>query len=250
MLKILYAANNYNSSYYTLKRFVETYSKYYSIKTSAYSKSIQDLNVNWTLDALLDFRGKSTGISFKNSNFALYVREISRFAPNLIISDVEPYTSYAALELGIPVWQVSPLLLYYGVKHKTNLYKYYSGTFAKDGNKNQYINYIINNSDKKLILSHLGDLSNSPQLKDKYEWVRPNYEISNIINIDNSIGMADAYFANLQLDLKTNYNEPESIITSYYNKRYGLSGPNRPIFETSINTKVKFLSQYLKDMDI
>lgn len=250
MLKILYAANNSNSSYYTLKRFVETYSKYYTIKTAGYSKSIKDLDVNWTLDALLDFRGKSTSISFKNSNFALYNREIRRFAPDLIISDVEPYTSYIGLELGIPVWQVSPLLLYYGVNHKTNLYKYYSGTFAKDTDKNQYITYIIKNSDKRLILSHLGDLSNSPRLKESYEWVRPNYGVSNIINIDNSIGMADAYFANLQLDLQIDYSDPESIITSYYNKHYGLSGRDRPIFETSIDTNVKFLSQYLKEMDI
>jgi len=249
VLKILYAANDCNSSYYTLKRFIDTYSKYYEIKIAAYSKSIKNLNVNWNLDALLDFRGKSDSILFKNSNYALYIREIKRFAPDLIISDLEIYTSYAALELGLPVWQVSPLLLYYGIKHKSNLYKYYSG-LLKDIDKKQYINYIINNSDKRLILSHLGDLKTNPQLKDGFEWVRPNYNIPTITSTDNTIGMADAYFANLPIDVKINYNDPESIITSYYNQYYGLSGPNCQMFETSINADVKFLSQYLKDVDI
>ena len=87
MLRILYAANNYTSSYYTLKRFIDTYSQYYNIKISAYSKSIRDLNANWNLDSLLDFRNKSHAVSFKNSNYALYVREIRRFEPDLIISD-------------------------------------------------------------------------------------------------------------------------------------------------------------------
>ncbi len=253
MLKILYVANNYTSSYYTLNRFINTYAKYYNIKTAAYSKSTQDLNVNWNLDALLDFRGKSNRVSFKNSNYDLYMREIKRFAPDLIISDLEIYTSYIGLELNIPVWQVSPLLLYYGInntKNKTKLYKYYSGLFSRDINKNQYIKYIINNSNKRLILSHLCDLPNNPQLKEGYEWVRPNYNVSNIINVDNTIGMVDAYYVNLPTELLINYSEPESIISSYYNQYYGLSGPNKPIFETSINTNIKFLSQYLKEADI
>jgi len=253
MLKILYAANNYSSSYYTLQRFMNTYVKYYNIKTAGYSKSIQDLNVNWNLDALLDFRGKSNRVSFNNSNYDLYMREIKRFAPDLIISDLEIYTSHIGLELNIPVWQVSPLLLYYGVNNrinKTNLYKYYSGLFARDINKNQYLTYIINNSDKRLVLSHLCDLPNRPQLKNGYEWVRPNYGVSNVHRIDNTIGMIDAYYVNVPSELLIHYDEPESIISSYYNHHYGLSGPDKPVFETSINADVKFLSQYLKEADI
>ncbi len=250
MLKILYAANNFSSSYHTLKRFQETYSEYYNIKVAAYSKSIQDLNVNWNLDVLLDFRGKTSSISFKNSNYALYIREIKRFAPDLIISDIDVYTSYAALELDIPLWQVSSLLLYYGAKHKSNLYKYYSGILFNNLDNRPYINYVINNSDKRLVLSHLGDLPESPLLKKSYEWVRPNYGISNIINVDNTIGMADAYIANLSPDITPNYNDPESIISSYYNQYCGLSGPDKPAFKTSINTNVKFLSQYLQEVDI
>lgn len=250
MLKILYAGNNYTSSYHTLKRFIDTYSKYYNIKISAYSKSIKDLNVNWNLDALLDFRGKANAISFKNSNYALYIREIQRFAPDLIISDLEIYTSCAALELGIPLWQVSPLLLYYGINHKSNLYKYYSGTFSKNLNIKQYTNYIINNSDKKLILSHLGDLSDGPKLKAGYEWVRPTYELSDKNQTDNAIGLADAYFANIPTILNIDYSDPGSILTAYYNQYYGLSGKKLTIFNTSINSNVKFLSQYLEEMDI
>lgn len=229
---------------------MNTYSQYYSIKLSAYSKSIKDLNVNWTLDALLDFSGKSSNISFKNSNFALYMREIKRFAPDLIISDLEPYTSYAALELGIPVWQVSPLLLYYGINHKTNLYKYHSGVFTKDVDTKQYIKHIISNADKRLILSHLGDIPASPPLKETYEWVRPNYKAVNIEMVSNAVEAADAYFTNTPTITHIDYADPESILTTYYNEQYGLSGLDKPKFETSINADVKFLSQYLKEMDI
>ncbi len=251
MLKILYVANNYKSSYHTLKRFIDTYSKYYNIKTAAYSKSIQDLNVSWNLDALLDFTGRWDGISFRNSNYDLYVREIKKFAPDLIISDVEIYTSYIGIELGIPVWQVSPLLLYHGINvYQKKLYKYYSAVITKNFRVQEYISHILNNSDKRLVLSHLGDYNNKPTLKSGYEWVRPNYELDGTPNMANAIELADAYFANTETNLPIDYTDPESILASYYNKYCGLSGESKPTFETVINNDIKFLSQYLQDFSI
>jgi hypothetical protein len=260
MLKILYAADNRSTSFYTLKRFLDTYKRYYDIKVAAYSKSIGNLNANWNLDALLDFTGKSKGITFKNTNFPLYVREVKRFNPNLIISDVEVYSSYVALELGIPVWQVSPLLLYYGLPDKGSLYKYYSGVFSKDIDRNKYINYIMSNSDKRFILSHIGDLMDRPDIDPAYEWVRPNYQTisneHNLIDITASgMHFADAYFSSKQTIPQVDYNDPESIVTSEYNYKYGLSVRETSSAyvhfpEITINSDVKFLSQHLRALDI
>lgn len=238
-MKILYAADNRASSYYTLKRFVDTYSKFYTIKTAAYLSSIQELNVNWTLNALLDFRGWYYSPSFKNTNYALYFRQIKKFAPDLIISDMEPYTSHIALEQQIPLWQVSPLLIYSATQDKHNLYKYYSGVFDKDPQVKQHFNYILNNSDKRLVLSHIGDLPNAPDLLPGYEWCRPNYVEGNI-SLACGISFADAFYGGEKdlTKLTTDYTDPESIITTQYYKDYNTQ-------QLTINDNVKFLSQHL-----
>ena len=260
MIKILYAADNRKSSYHSLHRFLTIYGKYYDIKIAAYTKSSQSLNANWNLDALLDFRGKYNNISFKNSNFALYIREIKRFKPDVIISDMELYSSYAALELGIKLWQVSPLLLYYGAQKsdQNNIYKYYSGLLAKDYERNEYINYILGNSDRKLVLSHLGDMNDALLLKPTFEWVRPNFQFLDtselIVRMPGSaMYLADAYFSNKVSIVDIDYNDLESIIVSCQNSNCGLSvGENdKPIaFDTAINYNIKFLSQHLETLDI
>ncbi len=244
MLRILYAADNRTSSHYTLRRFLDTYSQFYDIRVAAYTKSIRDLNVNWTLDALLDFRGVWSGISFKNTNYALYIREVKRFAPDLIISDTELYSSYMGLELGIPVWQISPLLLYYGVKHqqKHDIYKYHSGVFASSKRVQQYLTYVVNNSDKRLILSHLGD-AGGLTLREGYEWARPNHPTE---NTGYSMQLADNYYANEPANFAVDYGDLESIITSYYNDYCKLNAP----FKIQINPDVKFLSQHIKMLGI
>jgi hypothetical protein len=258
MLKILYAADNRPSSFYNLKRFLDSYTKYYSIKVAAYSSSIRGINVNWNLDALLDFTGKSKGITFKNTNFALYIREVKRFMPDLIISDLDIYTSYIGLELGVPVWQVSPLLLYYGAPDKASMYKYYSGVLSKDIDRNKYVSYVIGNSDKRLVLSHMGDVPDRPNLSEGYDWVRPNYNIIDsgdklLYTPATSMHLADAYFSQKLTVPTVDYSDPESIVTSQYNCKYGLSvssDKNTTSFTTTINSDVRFLSQYLRELDI
>ena len=249
MLKILYAADNRVSSHHTLKRFLDTYSPYYTIKIAAYSKSIQNLNANWNLDALLDFRSKWYGITFENSNYPLFVRELKRFAPDLVISDLELYSSYAAINLGIPVWQVSPMLLYYAVENRRNrnfLFKFHSGLYQKDIERHQYYLRIINNSQKKLILSHLGDLINPPTLQEGFQWVRPNYQEYQQGYSHCSVRLSDAYYSNQAIDPIINYDDIEDILLAHYNHKYKLNQP----FETTINNDVHFLSSHLKMFDI
>lgn len=240
-MKILYAANNSDCSYYSLKRFLQTYYNYYDIRVAAYTKSIKDLNANWTLDAILDFRGKHENILFDNSNYTLYSRQIKKFAPDLIISDLETYTSHIAVEHSIPLWQVSPSLIYYGTQNKHNIYKYYSAVVDKDHLKRSHLQFAIRNADRRLVISHLCDHPNRPELLAGFEWVRPNYD-----NLETSlacgVSLSDCFY-NGGDSLTTNYTDPESIITSKYAEAYGPATPQ-------IDDQVPFLSQYLKEFDI
>lgn len=261
MLKILYAADNRKSSYNHLKRFVNSYDKEHIIRTAAYSASVGNLNINWNLDALLDFTGKRKGVSFTNSNINIYTNEIREFAPDIVISDLEIYTSFLSIEMGFRVWQVSPLLLYFGTSdnnRKLGIYKYYSGIISKDLHRKKYINFIINNSDKRLVLSHLGDLRNPPALRINYEWARPSYDEkeftdSYITCNGNASLLADYYYNNIKTNLEVDCGDPECIVSGSYNCHYGLSNNSKNgdvAFETTINHSVKFLSQHLNSITI
>jgi hypothetical protein len=175
-VRILYAAGNRPNAFFQMKRFIDT-AKTHTFKLAAYKKSSGNITIDYTLDALLNFSG-STNISF-NGNFSYYCKEIERFAPDLIISDFEIYTSVYAIEHNIPIWQVSPVLLYYAlpndIKYNLNINKYYGYLFNGDHRQKDYINFILNNSNKKLVYSHICDIQDVPQLNNNFEWVRPDF---------------------------------------------------------------------------
>lgn len=175
-MKILYAAGNRANSFFQMKRFLDT-TQNHTFKLAAYKKSSGNISIDYTLDSLLNFSG-TTNIAF-NGNFAYYCKEIERFAPDLIISDFEIYTSVYAIEHNIPIWQVSPVLLYYAlpnyIKYNLDVNKYYGYLFNGDHRQKEYINFILNNSTKKFVYSHLCDISDPPILNESFEWVRPNF---------------------------------------------------------------------------
>lgn len=251
-MRILYAADNRKSSYFNLQRFLLTFNKFHTIKIAAYIKSAIDY-ADWTLDALLNFSNPTSDRITFNSNFNLYHKEIKNFNPDLIITDLEPYTSYAAIELGKPLWQISPLLLKYAIieKSKGNAYKYYSALADKDTERHNYFNQILQYSTNKFLLSHLGDLTNAPAIKSGFTWVRPKYEYPHYICYDGStIPLCDAYYAGQSTKI-TNQDttDQEALISAYLNVKYGLSTMNESLtreFEININPKVKFVSEYLK----
>src|SRR6266404_4618483 len=111
-MRILYAANNSYSSSHQLDRFIKLLSNKYDLKIAAYKRSMGSNDIDFTLDALLNF-SNSRNTYKPNGNYQYICNEIKRFAPDLIISDLEIFTSMAALELGIKLWQVSPALIYY-----------------------------------------------------------------------------------------------------------------------------------------
>lgn len=176
-MKILYAAGNRLGSFYQLKRFLESVQGKHTVKVAAYKISMGNLDIDYNLDSLLNFTNPKN-ISF-NGNYTYYHNEVKKFGPDLIISDMEIYSSILANELNIKLWQVSPVNLYHAlendVKNKISIYKNYSYLLESNHKRSEYINYILNNSDRKFVLSHLCDSPNRPRLINGYEWARPSF---------------------------------------------------------------------------
>lgn len=178
-MRILYAANNSFTSYFQLKRFLTSIkNKNIEVKIAAYQKSMGDLNIDYTLDALLNFSNPDENISF-NGNYIYYSNEIKRFSPDLIISDLEIYTSIIASELQIKIWQVSPVLLYAALDKKTKysigIHKIYSYLLDKNFRKKSFTNFIINAADKRFIVSHLCDTNIDVNIDNRFDFIRPDF---------------------------------------------------------------------------
>jgi hypothetical protein len=193
-MKILYAAGNRLGSYFQMERFLSSIkNQNHTIKLAAYRSSIGNTNVDYTLDCLLNFANPNANMSF-NSNYTYYYKEIIRFAPDIIISDLEIYTSIIAIESKIKLWQASPVLLFYAfnskLKNDIGIYRNYSYMFNANRGKKNYISYILNNSDKLFVLSHICDINDPPVLNNRYQWVRPEFVLSENIKTDYFIAAA------------------------------------------------------------
>jgi hypothetical protein len=156
-----------------MERFLEVAnSKPYEIKIAAYKKSSPATNINWTLDCLL---GNNKGAYEVNSEyFEVYFNHIKLYKPDLIISDLEYFSSYVGEQLGIPVWQCSSSLVNSsfnkGESHGVGLFKKFNHHLS-----DRYFSNLVkmtNSSKKNLVYSHAGDICNL-QLKNSCTWVRP-----------------------------------------------------------------------------
>lgn len=280
MLKILYGASNRLGAYYQLKRFLQSVQqKNYIIKTAAFKKSIGDLDVDYMLDSLLNFTNPEE-VSF-NGNYSYYSNEVKRFAPDIIISDFELYTSNIALELNIKLWQYSPINLYYAInndiKYNLGIHKNYFHLLDSSPRKNGYILNLLNNSNRRFVLSHICDSKYSNIISNDYEWVRPNFILGdgskkidyflalpktnkNIINeLKNKNSLLFSSFTSERFDdLKTRNLLEENQIKdyienckyfisdgtaisaadAYYNQKYNISSPRYDDIETIITAMV------------
>jgi hypothetical protein len=177
MLKILYAASNHSGAKIQLARFMKAMEgKPYIVKVAAYKKSSPKINIDWTLDCLLNIY-KPENISLDNDNFPIYLEQVKYFAPDLIISDLEYFTSQVANLLNITLWQCSSSMLNFALSHedKYNLgvFKHYSYVLNKNPVYTQRTVNLIDNSNCNFVYSHLGDTQDPPILKDNFEWIRP-----------------------------------------------------------------------------
>lgn len=179
-MKILYAAARRLGAIPQLNRILPALEDH-TVKIAAYTTGDCICPVDWTLDALLPILDPTIP-RFDSHNFAIYCQQVEAFAPDLIISDLEPFTSLVAMELGIEIWQLSSILLIRGIDegYPLGIQKQYWATIEGRYDYRDWLNNVLFNADRKLIYSHFGDLGQLPTLKEGFEWVRPYHPIGKV----------------------------------------------------------------------
>lgn len=216
MLKILYAASNNENAKIMLWRFLQTIkNKPYIIKIAAYKKSSPPINIDWTLDCLLNMY-KPDKLSFENNdNLLTYYQQVKYYSPDLIISDLEYFTSYIANQLNIDLWQCSSSLINFSLnkkdKYDLGLFKIYSHLFNKNPITSQRTINIIENSTKNFLYSHFGDMPDAPILNNNFEWIRPYHKVGKQ-TITCKHNIVAALMSNNKKILSLIKNYPDSIV--------------------------------------
>lgn len=172
--KILYAISDSPESVETCRRFLEAcLHKNYKIKIAAYYNVNMPFFIDWNLNSLKPIFGHKT---FDNDNLRIYYDQIKAYSPDLIITDIEEYTSYIATQMNIPIWNVSSLFSYLMInKTRNNLNKIsnYYKSIIDNHIINNKITLFKSNSDKNIAYTYLCDYSGNYTLKEEYDIVRP-----------------------------------------------------------------------------
>ncbi len=182
-MKILYAASNNLNAKIQLSRFLKAmHGSQHQIKVAAYKVSSPlNVNIDWTLDALLNIYRPDL-LSLHNDNLNIYFEQVKNYAPDLVISDLEYFTSYIASDLNLPLWQCSSSVINYALtrqeKYGLGLFKYYAYSLNRDTFHTQRIVNIIDNSDRNFVYSHYGDVEQPPALQNGFEWIRPYHRVA------------------------------------------------------------------------
>lgn len=181
-MKILYAASNSYGARIQLSRFLSAMDESeHQIKVAAYKKSSpKGINIDWTLDALLNIYNPGL-LSTNNDNLSIYYEQVKSYAPDLIISDLEYFTSYVAGSLESTLWQCSSSLISHALSRKERynlgLFKYHAHSLNRSPEHTQRTLNLIDNSNANFVYSHYGDTYCPPLLQKDYEWIRPYHQI-------------------------------------------------------------------------
>jgi len=180
-MKILYAASENENAKIQLSRFLKAIEdKPYTIKIAAYKKSSPKINVDWTLDCLKNIF-KPDLVSLDNDNFVTYFEQVKYYKPDLIISDMEYYTSHIASVLGTTLWQCSSSIVNLALeneeKYDLGIFKRYAFLFNRNPLQAQRHINILDVSDRVFVYSHFGDSELPPQIKEGFEWIRPYHHV-------------------------------------------------------------------------
>jgi hypothetical protein len=185
MLKILYAAQNNVNSKIQLTRFLNAMcGTQHRIKIAAYKiSSPQNVSIDWTLDCLQNMF-KPEHVTLDNDNFITYYNQVKHYNPDLIISDMEYYTSEIANTLGTALWQCSSSMINFALtneyKYNLGIFKRYAFLFNRNPLHSQRMINIQDNSNCNYVYSHFGDCQSPPSLKEGYEWIRPYHQVGKI----------------------------------------------------------------------
>ena len=255
-MRIFYAAGNREGSYSQLKRYLPLLKKSgHEFKVAGYQKSIKNLSADYCLDALLNFLKPKDG-SF-NGNFAYYGKELEKFKPDLVLSDLEVFTSLHAIEYGFPLWQIGPALLYYGlsdsIKRATGIGKF-NHTILGSSSNQKHITRVLQYSQRKLIISHLCDIKEKPELITGYEWCRPEFQLSEgpevIRSNGTGISLADAFYNQQYALLNLLESDIETVPGVYSNVYFGLGQLedyrlDQKKIDVNVDNKIKFLMEMI-----
>lgn len=182
-MKILYAASNNQNAKIQLSRFLKAMEgSQHQIKIAAYKKSSpKDISIDWTLDAVLNIYRPDL-LSLNSDNLSIYLEQVKSFAPDLVISDLEYFTSCIANELDITLWQCSSSMINHALsrkeKYNLGLFKYHAHSLNRDAVDTQRIVNIIDNSNCNFVYSHYGDMEVPPVLREGFEWIRPYHQVA------------------------------------------------------------------------
>ena len=182
-MKILYGASNNLNAKIQLSRFLKAMQgSPHQIKVAAYKiSSPEAINIDWTLDALLNIYRPDL-LSLYNDNLNIYFEQVKNFEPDLVISDLEYFTSYVANELNTTLWQCSSSMINYALtkqeKYGLGLFKYHAHSLSRDSMHTQRMVNVIDNSNCNFVYSHYGDMKEAPALQDGFEWIRPYHQVS------------------------------------------------------------------------
>jgi len=185
MLKILYAASENENAKIQLSRFMKAMEGTSNIvKVAAYKRSSPPIHIDWTLDCLKNIFKPDLLSLDDNDNFITYFQQVKYFNPDLIISDLEYFTSHIANVLGTTLWQCSSSIINFALsfeyKYNLGIFKRYAFLFNKNPIHVQRIVNILDNSNCNFVYSHFGDVVDSPPLKAGFEWVRPYHQIGKV----------------------------------------------------------------------
>jgi hypothetical protein len=222
LLKILYAASNRKGSALQLNRFLKSIDgEDYVVKIAAFKRSDYATPIDWTLNALLDITRPHLLKFEDNEMLKIYYSQVKSFAPDLIISDLELFTSHIANDLNIPIWQVSPLLSYIALEDRQlHLKLHYNYIINKQNHIKQRINNLLFNSDRCYVYSHFGDLLSPPQLRKGFQWIRPFHVIGKQSDIARHEFVAISPSKNLKLLNLLNEKSDSVLFTSHFREYY------------------------------
>jgi hypothetical protein len=182
-MKILYAASHYHNSGIQLSRFLNAMQDTdHTIKVAAYkSSSPKGQAIDWTLDALLNII-EPHRLSLDGDNLSVYLKQVQSWGPDLVISDLEYFTSKVANELNLPLWQYSSYLINFAIsrqeRNSLGIHRNYSEIVKHDAAHYKRAINVIDNSDRSFVCSHFGDIQKPLTLNSNFQWARPYHEVS------------------------------------------------------------------------
>jgi hypothetical protein len=185
-LKIVYSIPKRETAGKQAARFLRAIEgKGWDVRTAAYRGNFEIPFFDWTLDALHHPFIKNAPLSFESENFISFFEQIERFAPDLVISEMEVFSSYVAEMLGVPLWQIGSSIMFEGLAEYEGIpkYKFLKKLPSFIQAKLDHLDIIkkredlLDASKKKLICSHLCDLTSPPKLTEEFEFVRPYHLI-------------------------------------------------------------------------